>query len=244
MAAFRSLYNGDWILTSDFQSDFINSFGDTIDFRELDTLLALCLRLETCMRVGTARFDGMQHYAVYATSNISKGQVVTAYLGRDSHFNQQRKSDFSNDKIVNYDERVVCADAHLQTNLAHYINDCSDGGYVFPELANLKFVCVPVTNKRCVVFLVALRDISTNEQLLAEYGDSYWKTKNANGEAVYKPEMILDESDERDQYLVKWLHFNEISWEPRSYFENCIVVDEWERRVQSGGDTVSICDLM
>ena len=219
--------NHTWPVTAHFKHCVTRTTGYD-DFDGLQTLSDLSVRVRSTLTCSTVIYDDITQKGVFALHDISCGQIVDVYLGRDVHRSHKRKDDIDNDKVVSYDNRLVIPDIETLSNYAHFINDCADGGFTIDENANVDFLLVSVTAKRKVVLIVSRRAIRKGEELLLNYGSEYWTTKHANGEAVYKPERILDESDEKDAYYVQWQHYpDDKTWERRSELQNCSVVDEW-----------------
>lgn len=233
MSTLWTLFNLSWPLTADFKQSVTRMVGYD-DFDGLQTLSDLSRRIRKQLVCGAVMLNGTMQQGVFASQDISCGQIVEVYLGRDIHVSHQRRDDINNDKIVSYGNRLVIPDTEIQSNFAHFINDSADGGFAIEQTLNVDFLMVPVTSTRYVILILSKRAINKGEELLLSYGSFYWETKNANGEAVYKPEHILDESDEKDAYLVQWQHFpNEKTWEPRSELQDCSVLDEWEMSKES-----------
>jgi SET domain-containing protein len=118
---------------------------------------------------------------LFTTSPIRKGDVVVEYLGDKLTWKQVLKRYKDNLDEVRYVFCITddnCIDAKpRKEELAQYANDANGGGKGGPFKNNCEY---HIIKKR--PYIVAIKNIPANSEILVDYGDEYWEALAENAE--------------------------------------------------------------
>lgn len=229
--------NAQWRVTRKFETE-MGKAHPSIHLKDVSaymdyTLSELGNALRAPIETRRVEIDKNMQFGVFARKTIRKHTYLDVYLGRDMKRNSIKDYDLDNDMSVCYGDRVVVGDRHSDRRwCAHLINDSSEGGYLIKKGVNVQWNEVSVTSARSVIVLSSSRVIKRNEELLLDYGEAYWRQRNANGHAVFIPHRILREETQglRRGLLVRWKHYNDLTWEKRGALKNLEILKKWDRR--------------
>lgn len=126
---------------------------------------------------------------LFTTSRIRKGDIIVEYLGDKLTWKQclkRYKSDLTQLLYVFAISDENCIDAKpCPDELAQYANDANGGS----GKSRFKNNCEYNVIKRRP-YIVALKEIGPNSEILVDYGDEYWEAVRENAE---EREKELDE---------------------------------------------------
>ncbi|MDQ3109083.1 MAG: SET domain-containing protein [Bacteroidota bacterium] len=118
---------------------------------------------------------------LFTTSPIRKGDVIVEYLGDKLTWKQVLKRYKANLDDVRYVFCITddnCIDAKPRKDeLAQYANDANGGGKGGPFKNNCEY---HIKKKR--PYIVAIKNIPANSEILVDYGDEYWEALAENAE--------------------------------------------------------------
>jgi SET domain-containing protein len=116
---------------------------------------------------------------LFTTSPIRKGDVIVEYLGDKLTWKQVLKRYKANLDDVRYVFCITddnCIDAKpRKEELAQYANDANGGGKGGPFKNNCEY---HIKKKR--PYIVAIKNIPANSEILVDYGDEYWEALAEN----------------------------------------------------------------
>lgn len=148
---------------------------------------------------------------LFTTSPIRKGDVIVEYLGDKLTWKQVLKRYKDNLDEVRYVFCITddnCIDAKPRKDeLAQYANDANGGGKGGPFKNNCEY---HIKKKR--PYIVAIKNIPANSEILVDYGDEYWealaenaeeeklkKEKRKKGEIRIPREIVPEKSKKKDK---------------------------------------------
>ena len=116
---------------------------------------------------------------LFTTSRIRKGDIIVEYLGDKLTWKQVLQRYKKNLDAVRYVFCITddnCIDAKpRKEELAQYANDANGGGKNGPFKNNCEY---HIIKKR--PYIVAIKTIEPNSEILVDYGDEYWEALAEN----------------------------------------------------------------
>ncbi|HRN56470.1 MAG TPA: SET domain-containing protein-lysine N-methyltransferase [Agriterribacter sp.] len=112
---------------------------------------------------------------LFTRSFIPSGTLIIEYRGRVTTWNEVKEKEADNGYILYVSRNHVINALPYRKALARYANDAKGIGKIKGVRNNAVYATV---KKR--VYIKATRDIKAGEEILVDYGKSYWQTVRAN----------------------------------------------------------------
>lgn len=112
---------------------------------------------------------------LFTKVSIPKGVNVVEYKGKISRWKDVDHKGGLNAYIY-YVNRNHVIDSSENKNLARYANDAKGSKNVEKVLNNCKFMA----DNKLRVFIISIKNIAANSEILVGYGKEYWDTITAN----------------------------------------------------------------
>ncbi|HRO48131.1 SET domain-containing protein [Agriterribacter sp.] len=112
---------------------------------------------------------------LFTQSFIPSGTRIIEYKGRVTTWNEVKEKEADNVYIMYVNRNHVINAQPYSKALARYANDAKGVG----KIKGLRNNAVYATIKKRV-YIKATRDIKAGEEILVDYGKSYWQTMRAN----------------------------------------------------------------
>ena len=125
---------------------------------------------------------------LFTQSFIPAGTRIVEYKGRVTTWNEVKEKEADNAYIMYVNRNHVINALPYKKALARFANDAKGLG----KIRGLRNNAVYATVKNRV-YIKAIRDISAGEEILVDYGKSYWQTMKENKQIDKEKEQKLNQ---------------------------------------------------